>query len=77
MTSHQLGRLLLAFLPDMEVGYFDGEGHWLQAGGLRITSVDAANWHPLPHEVQTGALRRVLEIVDVHEARLDSLMEKA
>jgi hypothetical protein len=61
MTTHQLGEMLLQ-TPCIEVGYFDGEGHWYKATALRRVTVDEADWHPIGNEKQTGELRWVMEI---------------
>ena len=63
MTTNQLGRELLE-TPDIEVGYFDGEGHWLKASGLRRIQVDEHDWHPFEWrgEKPFGRLRWVMEI---------------
>jgi len=60
-TSERLANRLLEY-DDLEVGYFDSEGHWCRATAVSVTRVDDADWSPLPHEKQTGDLRFVLEI---------------
>jgi hypothetical protein len=61
MTAHELARKLLQE-SDIEVGFFDGEGHWLKATGLRPCGVDEADWQPMGREKQTGQMRSVIEI---------------
>lgn len=61
MTAHELAANLLC-KPDIEVGYFDGEGHWFTATGSRLSEVDEANWKPIGHEMQTGKMRPVVEV---------------
>lgn len=67
MTAEHLTTMLrLSDLPTrlLEIGFFDGEGHWCKIEGFRLTEVDEADWKPLPGEKQTGAMRPVIELTD-------------
>lgn len=65
MITGKILATLLMYLPDIEVGYFDGEGHWIKATGVKLTQVDEANWRPILHEKQTGQMRDVIEVEGV------------
>jgi len=63
MTTRELAQKLLT-MPDIEVGFFDGEGHWCMATDAVQTQVDQADWRPRLGESQTGTMRDVIEVSD-------------